>query len=175
MKIIYGVVVQDGKIIRKPIILNDRKCDECDKKFTPKRQDSKYCSRQCSKLAEGKRNAERYKANSKRYYREHLETIKKCRKEYYWSDPERWREKAKQYRINHKEEKSVKDSIYKDKIRHGGKRAELLEQNGCVCSKCGKETNSFNITAHHKTFNSSEHEHQELLCRSCHFKIHHLS
>jgi len=68
--------------------------------------------------------------------------------------------------------KRESDREYKDKVRHGGRRKELLKENGFKCSKCGKTEYSFNIVAHHTTFDSKEHEYQELLCRSCHAKIH---
>ncbi len=56
---------------------------------------------------------------------------------------------------------------------HGGERAKLIQRNGLICSKCGKEGSSYNIVAHHVTFNPKDHSHQELLCRSCHCRIHH--
>ena len=60
-----------------------------------------------------------------------------------------------------------------DKKAHGGKREELIQTYGLKCSRCGKEGSSYEIVAHHITFNPSEHEHQELLCRACHCKLHH--
>ena len=71
-----------------------------------------------------------------------------------------------------KEKKRKRDRKFKDKVRHGGKRKELLDTNGFVCSQCGKEAKSFYIVAHHSTFDPTDHSQQELLCRSCHAKIH---
>ena len=62
---------------------------------------------------------------------------------------------------------------YKDKTRHGGKREELIEENGLKCSECGKEGNRFQIVAHHETFNKFDHSKQVLLCRACHCRFHH--
>ena len=62
---------------------------------------------------------------------------------------------------------------YKDKIRHGSRKSEFIKATGLVCSTCGKVGNSFEIIAHHKTFNNKEHEQQELLCRACHCRLHH--
>jgi AraC-like DNA-binding protein len=61
---------------------------------------------------------------------------------------------------------------YKDKIRHGGKRSSLLTNVGVKCSQCGCEGTTFDIVAHHLTGNNQDHEHQVLLCRSCHMKLH---
>ena len=64
------------------------------------------------------------------------------------------------------------DSRYKDEIRHGGKRGELIELFGLTCSSCGVKGESFDIVAHHLTGNSSEHHLQVLLCRRCHALLH---
>lgn len=62
---------------------------------------------------------------------------------------------------------------YKDRRRHGGKRTELIKENGLICSECGKKGNRFQIVTHHSTFNNQDHSAQELLCRACHCRIHH--
>jgi hypothetical protein len=61
---------------------------------------------------------------------------------------------------------------HKDKSRHGDKRIALISNNGFVCSACGVQGNSFDIVAHHTTFDNQEHNFQVLLCRSCHAKLH---
>lgn len=63
------------------------------------------------------------------------------------------------------------DLLYKDKTRHGGKRKELLDRYGPVCFFCGQIKEKISISAHH-IFDSSNHDFQILLCRSCHGKIH---
>ena len=105
---------KDGS--RKAVILNNRTCQECGRRFEPKTSRSKYCSDVCSKIAENRR--------------------------------------------------------YKDKLRHGGKRQELIKRDGLICSKCGKSGNEFEIVAHHSEFDKYDHENQVLLCRSCHAKEH---
>ena len=60
---------------------------------------------------------------------------------------------------------------YKDKVRHGGKRSDLIKK-GYICSKCGKIGSSYSIVAHHTTGHKYDHDNQELLCRSCHGKEH---
>lgn len=112
MKVIVGLV--DGK--RIPIVLDEKRCQECQKMFQPLTQRVKFCSNLCRRRA-------KYKSFDKR--------------------------------------------------KHGGKRSVLIEKHGLKCSKCGKEGSSLEIVAHHKTFNPLEHEHQELLCRACHCRLHH--
>lgn len=65
-----------------------------------------------------------------------------------------------------------RDNSHKDRKRHGGKRKDLLKELGCICSRCGKGGNSYQIVAHHTTGNKEEHNDQVLLCRSCHAKSH---
>lgn len=65
------------------------------------------------------------------------------------------------------------DAKHKDKVRHGGKRCELVEKNGLICSTCGKVGNAFEIITHHITGDSQDHSQQELLCRACHCRLHH--
>lgn len=76
-------------------------------------------------------------------------------------------------RRQYKKDNPSEDKKYKDKIRHGGKREELIKENGFKCVKCGKEGNSYQIVAHHITFNNQDHSEQELLCRACHCRLHH--
>ena len=155
-----------------PEELKERNCEYCGIEFEPKLRKSRYCSRKCSKRSECKRNAERYNENAKKYYRDNIEQMRKKRKAYYWKDPEKWRKQTREYWSTRREEKRSKDNDYKDNIRHGGKRKELLE-NGLLCANCGTEKPSNRLDAHHITHNPAEHEHQELLCKSCHAKEHH--
>jgi hypothetical protein len=68
--------------------------------------------------------------------------------------------------------KRASDKRYHDKVQHGGKRHELIRQNGLVCSECGVEGDLFSIVAHHETFNKTDHSQQRLLCRVCHARLH---
>ena len=74
-----------------------------------------------------------------------------------------------------RESKRKRDSEYKDRVRHGGKRSELLEQKGAICSVCGNAFEPSRIHAHHITHNPQEHDKQDLLCVSCHATHHLLS
>lgn len=68
------------------------------------------------------------------------------------------------------------DKKYKDRVRHGGKREELLEKFGVKgkfqCSMCGILGDSYMIVAHHVTGNNKEHDYQILMCRKCHASLH---
>jgi len=68
--------------------------------------------------------------------------------------------------------KKLANRKYKNKMRHGGKREELIKENGLICYRCGKTGNRFSIVTHHIGGDSENHRKQVNLCRSCHFKIH---
>lgn len=108
-----------------------------------------------------------------KWYHDNLERAKSNRKRYYWLNPDKWREEALKYRKSFKGKES--DARYKDKTRHAGKRKELIDEHGYVCFNCGCGGTPHSIVAHHSTFEADRHEHQELLCRSCHCIIHHWS
>lgn len=172
MRVIYGVVVKDGKKTRQALVLEDRECPICHSIFTPKRQDSNVCSRKCSKKDDYQKHSERYKNTSSQYYREHSDEINKTRSEQYLANPEYYKQRNREYIRKSKEKRHIKDAIYKDTLRHGGKRSELIENNGLKCELCGKEGTRFDIVAHHITLDNKEHEKQCLLCRSCHMRLH---
>lgn len=172
MKAIYGTAIVDGKKVRRSIVLESRFCDNCGKEFEPARQDSLYCSRQCGKIAERKRNAEKACKRAKRWYNENKERAKQRHKDYYWQNPEYWRAKTCEYTKKHRAQKRQVDNEYKDKTRHNGKRTELIQEKGLVCSNCGKKGSRHEIITHHLTFDPNDHTSQDLLCRSCHSKIH---
>lgn len=69
------------------------------------------------------------------------------------------------------EMKRIRDARYKDKKRHGGKRARLIEKNGLICNRCSKVGTRYDIHTHHIN-HDKDHEYQEMLCRSCHAKAH---
>jgi hypothetical protein len=152
--------------------LEDRICEECGSEFQPKTQKSKYCTRKCGKKAHNDRTKEANRVRSQKWYSENKERASIRRKKHYWKDPEKWRTKTREYIKLHKEQVRKTDNEYKDKTRHDGKRAELIEEHGYKCSKCGENKKPFDIVAHHVTFDAQNHKRQVLLCRSCHAKIH---
>lgn len=172
MKVIYAVVVENGKRVRRPLALKPRICEECGTEFEPKKQISRYCSLHCSNKAERKRHSDRAKMKAKEYYANNLDKCREQRKRYYWSDPERFRAATREWNKNNREAKSMRDNKYKDLVRHGGLKEELIKSNGCICGECGKEADTYTIVAHHVTLNNQEHEQQKLLCRSCHMRLH---
>ena len=148
-------------------------CSICSKQFDPKTYSSQYCSLDCSKKAYYQRNAEENRLRAKKWYQDNIEKARERRKKQYWENPEKYRKLARQWSANNPIKKKKSNVVYKDKLRHGGKKKELIKATGLVCSTCGKVGNSFEIIAHHKTFNNKEHEQQELLCRACHCRLHH--
>jgi len=152
--------------------VENKECEFCKTNFKPKRRHQKYCCRKCYKKAERVRSAEKNKQRAKEWYANNKEKAKERRKDYYWSNPEKWRTKTLEYSKLNKDKVRKTDNEYKDKIRHDGKRKELLESRNYTCAKCGEKKDSFQLVAHHTTWNPLDHECQELLCRSCHIKIH---
>jgi len=147
-------------------------CGVCGNEYEARQRNQRYCSKKCRKRYDYLIRKEQYAQNSKKYYAKFREKFKKKRAERYWANPEKWRKATRDYYKVRKNQKHKVDEIYKDKVRHGGKRKELLDANGYVCSQCGKLCESFHIIAHHTTFNPKDHHSQELLCRSCHASLH---
>jgi len=163
MKVIYAAVEEDGKNVRKYVILEEKKCEICGNFYQPKNQKSCYCSKKCSKRADYNKNTERYKKNSAEWYRENKEYAEKLRKERYWKNPKYYREQTRKWNAENIKHKKLNDRIYKDRTRHGG-RTDELRSDGNICSECGKEGDSYEIVLHHVTGNPNDHEDQKLLC-----------
>lgn len=174
MKIVWGTVVENGCKVRRHIILEDKNCEFCGNKFTPQKTISRYCSRDCGKQAERNRNANKNALRTKEWYRNNKGIAKERRREYYLANRERLIEYSKDYRNNHLGIKKVNDGLYKDKIRHGSLKELLIEKHGMICQWCGKQSDSFDLTAHHVSGDPTDHKNQTLLCRSCHAKVHDL-
>jgi hypothetical protein len=172
MKAVYAVVVENGVKVRRPIILEDRRCEFCGRSYAPQRQSSRFCSGKCVAKADYARNSEKYKENSRKWHREYPEKSREYRLQQYWANPEHWRAKTREWNRLNPERKRAMDKAYKDRVRHDRKRAKLIEENGLVCSRCGKTGTSFGIVAHHVTNAPTDHSRQELLCRACHCKLH---
>lgn len=172
MKAIWAVVIEDGVRKRKLLLLENRNCEICGEEFEPNKQDSKYCSRKCGKKAYNDRTKKQNNERAKRYRENNLEKVKEKRKAYYWSDPERFRQQTRDYFASRRKQKRKQDSQYKDDIRHGGKRKELLEECDNICGECGNKFPEHMLDAHHSTFDKSDHDNQEILCKSCHTRLH---
>lgn len=173
-KIVYAAVIENGIEIRKPVILEDRLCVVCGEKFTPSRQQSDTCSRKCSKKKERDAHKERYQAKAKEWYANNTERAKERRKKYYHENADYFKEKTKEWNRNNRERKLQNDREYKDRTRHGGFKQKLIEKHGCICSGCGAVLPSNQLSAHHVTFDKTQHDDQVLLCKPCHAKIHSL-
>lgn len=165
----------DGK--RKWLVLEPRKCKKCGNDFEPKRQDSEYCSRRCNKIASNEKAPdykEKARIRAKEWYAKNRERANEHRKKYYWSNPEKAREATKKWARENAEKSKARRSVYKDKIRHAGIRAQIIEEANGLCSVCGKDTlvGWRDAVVHHANFDSQDHSNQVLVCRSCHIKIH---
>jgi hypothetical protein len=169
-KAIEGTFWINGVKVRKPVFLQNRKCEECGSEFEPKRMDSKYCSRKCGKKAESKRHIEWVKAYHKERYRANKDIMSAQRKARYWKDPERWRQKTKEYRKNNPEKVHKTDMEQHNLRRFSGLRDKVLEMTEC-CSMCGSKEN---LVVHHqdKSKDNNVVLNLSVLCRGCHLTIH---
>lgn len=168
-----------------------RKCLFCEGGYEVKQRHQQYCSGICRKRANQSRHRERDRVRAKEWYKRNREKVRTVRKayylahqkdfkvpdeqrkkmcEYYYKNREKYLERCRKYRESNKARIAKKDKEYKDKVRHGGIRANLLEKQGYRCSQCGKETDSFSLVLHHSIEDS--HTSQVLLCRACHCKLH---
>ncbi len=108
-----------------------------------------------------------------------LKALEYQRKYHQRKKEERKQERERRYKTNHsidaKKSLTCKQKInkrHKEKMRHGGIKQKLIQENGLVCSRCGIEGGSSDIVGHHVNGNPKDHDHQELVCRSCHVKKH---
>lgn len=116
-------------------------CPICGTEFEPNFHTRKYCSDECSKIA-NRRNATKYK-------QEHKEEISIRRRKSYKQNPEKWKEiRKKQYR-EHREDRLKQAHEYyiknKDRIREYKKQwyqDRKLKKQIAECSS--KHNNCFN-------------------------------
>lgn len=174
MRVVYGVVVVDGVRRRRPIVLGNRKCERCGNEYEPKHQDSRYCSRECGKAVQYEKDKERALERSRKWYQNNLEKAREKRKAYYWSDPDRFKAKTKEWRLKNLERYKNNNRKKHDRLRHGGMREQIIQEQEGICSVCGKDTfvGYRDACVHHANFDPSDHSEQILVCRKCHAKIH---
>jgi len=172
MRAINGVIDEDGKKVRRLIVLEDRICSICGKTFSPSTQHSIVCSRLCGKKKDYITHKTKRIQKMNEWREKNLDRVIEKRKQKYWSNPEKYRQLTKEYFNKHRAKKRIDDEVYKDKTRHGDLRKELIDVYGLVCQGCGVSGDSFGIVAHHISGDPTDHKNQTLLCRSCHAKIH---
>jgi hypothetical protein len=170
MRMIEGVVEVDGKKVKRKILLEDRLCDVCGNKYEPYTQDARCCSKKCYRKALSIKNSIRTKEARKKSYERNKNEILAHNKKWYQSHQEERKTYRREYYRKNKERILDQVSEYSDLVRHGGERSKLIKKHGHVCYMCGCE--SERIVAHHVTLNKEDHEHQVLLCLSCHAKLH---
>jgi hypothetical protein len=147
-------------------------CEICSKEFQSWNKSQTCCSKNCKGTRDYRANGEKRRERVKEWYRNNIDKVREKRKLAYQKDPEKWKAKAKEYRLLHPENKKEYDGQYRDKVRHGGIKQQLVDKHGLVCQKCGKQSTSFDIVAHHITGDNQDHSQQELLCRACHCRLH---
>lgn len=163
---------------RRWVELKQRKCLECGNDFKPKRTASLYCSRKCSKKScNNGPGKEKARLRARKWYQNNLDKARETRKEAYWKNPELGRKKAKEWREKNLDRARNNSEKFKDNIRHGGIRGDIIKESEGICSMCGKDTRIGwrDSCVHHETFDSEDHSEQVLLCRSCHIKVHKLN
>jgi len=127
MKAIYGKKKVNGKIIRVIKILDDRKCLECDEVFTPKRSDSKYCSRKCGNKAERKRSRKANAERSRKWYAKNRTKELERRRKYRQDNIEKIRKQNREWAKRNRDKVRTKDQKYKDKTQTLFEACEILE------------------------------------------------
>jgi predicted nucleic acid-binding Zn ribbon protein len=170
MRVVQGIVIENGIKVKKKMVLEDKICVVCGNAYEPYTQDARCCSKKCYRKDE---------------YERKKEIILQQRKEYRAENLEREIERSRDYYQNHKEQCNVNMRNYYrrnrarclevvsrnlDEKRHGGKRQELIDWNGAKCFTCGKVDKR--IAAHHVSLDKTDHENQILLCNSCHSRLH---
>lgn len=170
MNIIFAEIVENGKKIRKPLILDDRKCAQCGAVFQPKRQGSLFCSKKCRQKYDYQKHKARYSEYNKQRYLENLEYRKIKRKEYYAKNRTQALEYSRRWRDKNKKEYLAKNSNYHDRVRFGGLRDGILSGNE-QCSICGSMNK---LVVHHVDHNKDHNATENLivLCRKCHINEH---
>lgn len=133
----------------KPVVVADKRCEFCDKVFTPNKHtpNQPYCSKLCRERA--------WRRNNREYYT-------KKRKE------ERQRNRKWYAEYNKK---------YKNDKRFGGNKYKVLERDNNQCVDCGKD-NPRSLVMHHIDFSgqsenpNNDMDNLETLCRACHIRKH---
>lgn len=167
-------MVVDGVRRRRPIVLENRKCERCGNEYEPKHQDSKYCSQKCGKSVYEASHRTQAIARARKWYANNLDKAREKRKAYYWSDPEGFKAKAKEWSLKNSERCKTNNRKKHDRLRHGGMREQIIKEQEGICSVCGKDTlvGWRDSCVHHATFNPNNHSDQTLVCRKCHIKLH---
>lgn len=150
-----------------------KSCEVCSKEFIIRQNNQTCCSKSCRQKRDYPKTKEVRLLQSRKWYKDNSGKIREQRKERYLSDPGKFKQQSKAWRLANPDKVRENNRKYKDKIRHGNKRQELIKTNGLKCSECGKDGNPFKIVAHHVTFNNQDHSQQVLLCRACHCRLHH--
>ncbi len=126
----------------------EKECPICGKPFTPvKKNDQRYCSPKCRSHADYEKRKDAIRASNDKWREEHIGHVREQRKEQYWKDPEKYRGKAREWRLSNPERFRQTRNRCRDEERFGGNREKTLERDGYKCVRCGA-TNDLHV--HHK-------------------------
>lgn len=157
-------------------------CPICNKQFEAK-TNKVFCSLECSAKNSSIKSSERRSAKRKKVF-EQMDSVKTClvcgkqfevtqqhRKKKYCSSE--CCKKAERLYGGKKET----DLNYKDQIRFGGNKKQILQRDNFTCQMCGSE---HQLIVHHLDESgcletpNNELDNLITLCRSCHAKLHSL-
>ena len=170
MREIQGIVIENGVKIKRKMVIEDRECSICGTLYEPYTQDATCCSKKCYRAAEYKRKREDILKQRKASYLKNKDKVLERSKKYYLQHRKETKVRTRKYYLANRQTFLDNVAAYADKVRHGGKRKELIALHGYVCYLCNKTSKI--IAAHHVTLDKTDHENQILLCSSCHSKLH---
>lgn len=144
----------------------------------PKKNDQKFCSPKCRKHYEYITHKEEVDKRNQQWRMENIEHVKEGRKKKYQSDPELYKQKAKEWRDKNKERARQKVNECHDEERFSGNITLTLERDEYKCVMCGREDG---LNVHHKDESgqsakpNNELDNLITLCNACHSQVHELS
>lgn len=177
-------------------------CNICEVEFEAKRSDTKYCSEKCRTRKETMDRTKKKQESLKneiipvsclvckelftpsKYKKDQIYCGSKCLNKAMGirqSSKEGYSEQKslydREYRKNNPDKKREVNRRYKDRIRFGGNKENVLERDGHKCVKCGEDEQK-RLIIHHKDHSGSsdnpnnDMNNLETLCRKCHMTYH---
>lgn len=149
--------------------MDERMCGVCGRKYVPTEPNQR---RTCSEVCRVIWDSDYNRQHVREWRLKNLERSKEAKRLDYQKNKDRYKERARLWRLNNPEQRKVQNKNTNDRVVHGGFASLIRQKHDNKCQKCGKETTGFDAIVHHVTFVPSEHETQTLLCRSCHKTLH---
>lgn len=160
-------------------------CGYCGISFLGSQKFKVYCSDECIKLGSRRKAQERMREYNKAHYQRNKKYFHDKWVEYYAKNKQALKERSRKWYSKMKsenyqklrEQDSVRSKRYKEKVRHGNNKEELLKKFGHKCYFCSATQK---LVVHHadeqsywdggKANNSIEN--LVIFCQSCHQKFH---